>query len=189
MRNRIFAIAAACAMALSLTACSRGDDSSNTEQQRTVEAQMTAEAEPAADETQEYRRPIDLNAVYDAIMAEQPAELEPLVLLPETNTELIYSVYPNLENVDTNQMVYYCPAVMGYPCEIMMIETKTQREADYAYDVFLDRIDNGAADTAHPENADGWTNRAEVHQDGVYVAMIVLPDGYEIPSNVFYLVD
>ena len=188
MKKRIAAISAAVCLAMCSTACSRGEEVTS---EVTSEAQdrLTNETQPEAIETREYRRPIDLEAVYQAVLAEQPEDAEELVLFPETNREVIYSIYPNLENVDVDQILYYCPPVMGHPCEIIMIEAQTQRGSDYAYDVFLDRIDAGAADVDYPDNAEGWATRAEVHQEGVYVGMIVLPEGYEIPSNMFSLVD
>ncbi len=188
--KKIIAMIIAAVMTLTLTACSRDDNASDTSEQTTApetsEVTPTAEAE---DETLEYRRPISFEEVYSALMAEQPADVEPPVMFLETDTELVYSVYPGLENVDIIEMAYYCPPVMGYPCELLMIECKTQRDADYAYEVMLDRIGAGASDTDYPENAEGWATLAEVHSEGVYVAMVVLPVDCEIPFNIFVLVE
>jgi len=190
----MISLVAAAALMLSLSACGENDDGSSAESnaQGGVQSSDNASVTPAdtesQNETMEYRRPLDLDAVYSAVLAEQPEGMEPLAMQAEDDREVIYSVYPTLENVDVNQMVYYRTSEEDYPCELIMIEAQSQRGADYAYDVFLERIER-AAQTASAENADGWINLAEVHQEGVYVAMIVLPDGYEIPYNVFSLVD
>ena len=52
-------------------------------------------------------------------------------------------------------------------------------------DIFQKRIDMGADNTNYPESAAGWAKYAKVHKSGNFVCMIVLPEGYVIPENVF----
>ena len=52
-------------------------------------------------------------------------------------------------------------------------------------DIFQARIDMGADNTNYPESAAGWQLYAQVQKSGNFVCMIVLPEGYVIPENVF----
>ncbi|MGN0687170.1 MAG: DUF4358 domain-containing protein [Oscillospiraceae bacterium] len=188
MKKSIISLAVIAAMMFSLTACGKsGDESSASSANVGQTYEMTTQE--AWHETEENRRHIDLEAVYNAIIAEQPSGAEPLVMFPESkDSEIVKSMYPDLERFDYNQMVLYVPPVVGYPCEIMLAEAKYRIDADHAEEVFQERIERAASDTDYPENSEGWVTRAEVQRDGFYVAMIVLPEGYTIPRNVFDLV-
>ena len=52
-------------------------------------------------------------------------------------------------------------------------------------EIFKARIDLGADVTNYPESAEGWKLYAQVQQSGNFVCMIVLPEAYVIPKNVF----
>lgn len=183
MKKKIFAMLLAASMLLSLTAC--GDSSGGASEQQTTSASDTeSESQPDSSAPEEVYEGnmYDVNELYQAILAEQPADLEPLAMFDESeNKELIKNYYPNFYNCDYEQILYYAPAIAGYPCEIMIVQTSTEREADYIEDEFIARIEMGAADETYPENAEGWITRAEVQRDGNFVVMIVLPEGYEIP--------
>lgn len=186
MKKKIFVMLLAASMLLSLTACGGNDGSSDgaSEQQTTSASDMESESQPDSTSSEEVYEGnmYDVNEIYQAILAEQPEDMEPLQLFDESqNKDLIKNNYPNFYNCDYEQILYYAPPIAGYPCEIMIVQTKTEREADYIEDEFIERIEMGAADETYPENAYGWTNLAEVQRDGNFVVMIVLPEGYEIP--------
>lgn len=101
------------------------------------------------------------------------------VLFPEENPEVIESLYPGLTAVETKQLVVYLPPVVGFPCEIVMVETAAEDDAEQVCVILQDRIDNAANDTTYPENAEGWKNRAEVWRSGPFVVMTALPEGVE----------
>ncbi len=174
MRQRILALLAAASMLLSLTACS-GNNSSD--------GSSDADSKPDSSAAEVYEGNwYDVNELYQAILAEQPEDMESLQMFDESeNKDLIKNNYPNFYNCDYEQILYYAPPIAGYPCEIMIVQTKTEREADYIEGEFVERIEMGAADETYPENAEGWVLRAEVQRDGNFVVMIVLPEGYEVP--------
>lgn len=185
--KKIFAMLLAASMLLSLTACGGSGDSSDTtsEQQTTSasdkESESQLDSSTVIEEVYEGNM-YDVNEMYQAILAEQPEDMEPLQLFDESkNKDLIKNNYPNFYNCDYEQILYYAPPIAGYPCEIMIVQTKTEREADYIEDEFIERIEMGASDVDYPENAYGWAYYAEVQRDGNFVVMIVLPEGYEIP--------
>ncbi|MBR5489939.1 MAG: hypothetical protein IKV79_01575, partial [Oscillospiraceae bacterium] len=56
---------------------------------------------------------------------------------------------------------------------------------DAVADIFQARIDLGSDNDTYPESAEGWMKYAQVQKSGNFVCMIVLPEGYTIPENVF----
>lgn len=189
MKNKCLMFVLAVAMVISLTACAGDkDNSSGGSLADSSVSSSEADSSSAEDDYVYEGNYYDVNELYQAIMAEQPQDMEPLTMFDESNnTDLISGNYPNFYNCDYEQILYYAPPISGYPCEIMIVQTKTEREADYIEEEFLDRIERGASDEDYPENAEGWVTLAEIQRDGNFVVMIVLPEGYEIPY-VFGLV-
>ena len=128
-----------------------------------------------------------LSTFYQAVIDAQPEGTEELIFFEESDPNLISSFYPGLLDVELNQQAFYMPPIAATPCEIVLVEVKDANDVQTVADIFRARINNGADDTAYPENAAGWANNAEVHQSGNFVGMIVLPDGHLIPENVFDL--
>lgn len=128
---------------------------------------------------------IALSTFYEAILAVQPEDAEELILFEESNPELIASFYPGLESIELSQQAFYMPPIATHPCEIVLVEVKNSADVQAVMDIFQVRIDKGADNPAYPETAEGWQLHAQVQQSGNYVCMIVLPEGYIIPENVF----
>ena len=126
-----------------------------------------------------------LNTFYQAIMDMQPENAEELILFEEFNPDLIASFYPGLERIALSQQVFYMPPIATHPCEIVMVEVENDADVQTVVDIFQARIDMGADNTNYPESAAGWQLYAQVQQSGNFVCMIVLPEGYVIPENVF----
>lgn len=101
------------------------------------------------------------------------------VLFPEGDPEVIESLYPGLTAMETKQLVVYLPPVVGFPCEIVMVEAAVEEDAEKICVILQDRINAAADDTTYPENAEGWKNRAEVWRNGPVVVMTALPEGIE----------
>ena len=126
-----------------------------------------------------------LHTFYQAIMDAQPEGAEELVLFEESNPDLIANFYPGLDSVALNQQAYYMPPIATHPCEIVMVEVKNNDDVQAVADIFQARIDLGADVGNYPESAEGWKLYAQVQTSGNFVCMIVLPEGYVIPENVF----
>ena len=62
---------------------------------------------------------------------------------------------------------------------------KNDADVQAVADIFQVRIDMGADNTTYSESAAGWQLYAQVQRSGNFVCMIVLPEGYVIPENVF----
>lgn len=178
MKNKLLSALLVASMALSLTACGGNNNNSDSTSQTTTKA-TTAKPERPEDYDGNW---YDVNELYQAILAEQPEDMEPLDMTDESdNKKLIKKNYPNFYNCDYEQILYYAPQAQDDDCEIMIVQTTTEREADYIEEEFLERIEKGASADTDPENIDSWVLRAEIQRDGNFVVMIVLPEGYEIP--------
>ena len=127
----------------------------------------------------------ELSTFYQAVIENQPEDKEALILFEEHNPGLISSFYPGLEEIELNQQAYYMPPIATHPCEIVLVEVANENDVQKVVDIFQERIDMGADNTTYPESAQGWLDYAQVHQSGNFVCMIVLPEGYMIPENVF----
>ena len=127
----------------------------------------------------------ELAAFYQTIMDVQPEDKEDLILFEESNPDLIASFYPGLDGIELSQQAFYMPPVVTHPCEIVLVEVKSGDDVQVVAEIFQARINMGADNTTYPESAAGWQLHAQVQKNGNYVCMIVLPEGYVIPPNVF----
>ena len=126
-----------------------------------------------------------LATFYQAVLDAQPADAEELIFFEESNPDLIASFYPGLESIELNQQAFYMPPIATHPCEIVLVEVKNSSDVQAVADIFQARIDLGSDNSNYPESAAGWKQFAQVQQSGNFVCMIVLPEGYVIPENVF----
>lgn len=123
---------------------------------------------------------VDLKAAAEEAIAS--INSEDVVLFPEENPDAIESLYPNLTAVDTAQLVVYLPPIIGNPCEVVLVEVKNSGDVDTVRDILQNRIDVAGDDSAYPDNAAGWKNRAAVSVNGNYLVLSVLPEGVDAPD-------
>ena len=126
-----------------------------------------------------------LSTFYQAVIDAQPEDAEELILFEESNPDLIASFYPGLDQIELSQQAFYMPPIATHPCEIVLVEVKDEADVQKVVDIFQARIELGGDDTSYPESSAGWRLYAQVHRSGNFVCMIVLPEGYVIPENVF----
>ena len=128
---------------------------------------------------------VDLQVVYQSLLDMQAdTGKEPLVLFAESDTELIESFYAGLSEIKLAQRVFYMAPVTGYACEVMLVEAADKADVARIDEIFQNRVNIGATTTSGTTK-DLWANNAVVQTSGSCVAMIVLPDGYVIPENIF----
>ena len=131
---------------------------------------------------------LNMEEVYQSVIALQEGNgKEPLVMFPESSDEYLEMFYPGFSSIERLQTVAYMAPVTGFATEVILVEVTNKEDAKTMKDIFEARIDRGASDTTYPETAIHWANNGQVHTYGNYVCMIVLPDGYTIPENVFEL--
>ena len=127
----------------------------------------------------------ELDTFYQAILAVQPEDKDELILFEESAPDLIANFYPGLDRIALNQQVFHMPPIVTHPCEIVLVEVANEEDVQAVVDIFQARIDMGADTGNYPESAVGWQRFAQVQSSGNFVCMIVLPEGYVIPENVF----
>ncbi len=129
---------------------------------------------------------LNLTDVYQSIIDMQPKTKDDLVLVPETNIELINSYYTGLSDIELNQSLFYMPPITGFAEEICLVEVKNAEDVSNVEKIFQERIQKGI--NASMCDADAqiiWKSNAQVQIKGNYLCMIVLPDGYVIPKDIF----
>ena len=127
----------------------------------------------------------ELSVFYKAILDAQPEDSEELIFFEESDPEMIENFYRGLTDIEFSQQAYYMPPIVTHPCEIVLVEVKNEEDVETVVEIFQARIDLGSSVTDYPESAAGWSLYAQVQQSGNFVCMIVLPEGYVIPENVF----
>lgn len=153
--------------------------------QENVVQEEAAQEEAVQGETAQEEKSYVLEDIYQNILNAQSADSDGLVHFPEANPDAVESIYPGLSDIELNQLAIYLPPVFGFANEIMLAEVAREEDVEQVEKILQDRIDRGASDTDYPDNAKPWAERAEVQTEGRYVCMIVLPEGYVIPEDVF----
>lgn len=149
----------------------------------------TPPADPEPDTPEVPAEPApDLEAVYQAVLDLQAdTGLDELIMMPSSDAVYLDNFYPGLSSVALNQLVAYMAPVTNFACEIVLVEVSDPADAEAVAELFQARIDNQAENGAYPETEVLWQRNGQVHTLGNCVCMIVLPDGYVIPDNVFEL--
>ena len=114
------------------------------------------------------------------------AGLEPPVLFPESDPGYLENFYPGIGNVAFEQIYVAMAPVTNAPMEIALVEVKEASDVEVIRDIFQQRIDDRANDSAYPEESAVWKNNGIVTTRGNYVFMAVMTDDYGIPE-VFIL--
>ncbi len=131
---------------------------------------------------------LNMEEVYQSVLALQESTgKEALIMFPEANEEYLEMFYPGFSSIPRTQTVAYMAPVTGFATEIFLVEVTNKDDVKAMKEIFEARIERGASDTSYPETAIHWANNGQVHTYGNYVCMIVLPEGYIIPENVFEL--
>lgn len=128
---------------------------------------------------------ISLEEVYENIINAQGEVGEELVLLPETNEDYIDELYSGLNDIEIEEKALYVHPI-GIACEIALVRVKNSADIENVKTIFEQRIEKGVDSImCDSESQDIWRTRAQVQTKGNYICMIVLPDEYTIPQNVF----
>lgn len=135
---------------------------------------------------EEENKILNMEEVYQSVIALQESTgKEALIMFPESNEEYLEMFYPGFSSIPRTQTVAYMAPVTGFATEIILVEVTNKDDVKAMKEIFEARIERGASDTTYPETAIHWANNGQVHTYGKYICMIVLPDGYIIPENVF----
>lgn len=168
-----------------LTACQR-EEAGEPTTVPTAAGNPTEAAVPTA--VAQPENELDLEAVYQAFLTLQTESEEgSLFLFPDDFSVEYY--YAGLKELSPVQAKLYTAPVTGFATELMLVEAKDADQLEEVKKIFQTRIDLGAADDGYPESAAIWEKNAKIQTYGNYIAMVVLPDQYVMPENVFELGD
>ena len=143
MLKKVFSLALAAVMALTLTACTS----------------KQAEAP-------------DLNAFYTAL-CEQYGENFPANADVAADPEMLEMLYPGLAAIETRQRVIYQPMMGAVVCEIALIEVANADDLPAVQDILQARIDAQVEGGAwYPESIEGWQNDSRIVTEGNCIMMI-----------------
>ena len=169
LMKRLICLILASAFVLSVLAACGGDETDGEQQ-----AEQTGSEQA-----------VDLQTVYQLLLDMQAdTGREELALFAESDPVLIESFYSGLSEINLKQRLFYMAPVTGYACEVMLVEAADKSDVQRIDEIFQNRINIGAT-TGSGDTKDLWANNAAVQTSGSCVAMIVLPDGYVIPENIF----
>ena len=122
---------------------------------------------------EETKEPVnaDLTTFYDELTAEYEWVPEGMMDLA-ADKELLASFYPGLEAVNCKQLVIKTPMMSAVVNEIALAECESEADAAKVAEVFRERVKVQAEGGAwYPESMEAW-GKAEVLQQGNYVALI-----------------
>ena len=166
--KRILALLLALAlMGCALTACGK-------------KAQKSPKDAPA---TSEASAALDLNRIYSELLAAQEGVEEPILF--EMTDDEMDSIYPGLRDIAVKQRVAFVAPIPGAPSEIVLLEVSASEDLEKVQKLFQTRIDQAGDSPELPEESAQWKANAKIETNGNYIGMIVLPDGYTIPDDVF----
>ena len=126
-----------------------------------------------------------LETAYKTIINAQPENAEALILFSETSDDYINGLYEGLKDIKMKEKVLYVHPI-GMACEIALVEVENEDDIEKVKKIFEDRIEKGInAAMCDSASQDIWRKRAEIQVKDNCICMIVLPDRYEIPENIF----
>jgi len=148
--KRIFAIALACVLSLSvLTACSSNSGSASSA--APVDADLSAFVTALADKHGE-----NFAANADVVEAGMHNDM-----------------YPGIADVATEQLLIYQPMMGAVVCEIALAEVVDAADVETVKGIFQARIDAQVDGGAwYPESIEGWEKNSRIVSNGNYVMMI-----------------
>lgn len=149
--KRIFAIALACVLSLSvLTACSSNSGSASSTAP-VVDADLSAFVAALADKHGE-----NFAANADVVEAGMHNDM-----------------YPGIADVATEQLIILQPMMGAVVCEIALAEVVDSADVETVKAIFQSRIDAQVDGGAwYPESIEGWQNNSRIVSNGNYVMMI-----------------
>ena len=171
-----------------LTACGKKTETPSTEPQPTTPTTPATPTEPTPPAEPAAPTDLDLNAVYEQIIAAATKDTtDTLILFPESNPDLLEGFYPGLKDIAAKQLVLYMHPVTGAPSEILLVEAENTADVSKIVDIVKARVDSASKDTGYPENAKVWGERASIQSAGNYVGMVCFFEPFVIPEDIFNL--
>ena len=112
---------------------------------------------------------VDLTEFYSEVEAECGF---PEGYMADLEGEMLESYYPGLADVAAKQLVAKAPMMSAVVNEMVFMQCETEEDAAVAAEILQERVTMQAEGGAwYPESMEAWS-KAEVIQQGTYVAMV-----------------
>lgn len=134
---------------------------------------------------------VDLTAFYDTLAQEYSWSEDPTqsgendLLMTSVDGEMLESYYPGLGEITAKQLLVKAPLMSSVVNEVVLMECETEEDAKSAAEILQTRVDTQAQGGAwYPESMEAW-GKAQVIQNGNYVAMIASAEHQEEIAEAF----
>ena len=112
---------------------------------------------------------VDLKAFYDTIEETYGWNNGYMV---DIEGDMLESYYPGISDIPAKQFLAKAPMMSFVVNELVLMQCETEQDAEAAAGILQDRVDTQAEGGAwYPESMEAW-GKAQVIQQGTYVAMI-----------------
>ena len=148
------------------------------------EEDIIEEAEDAPENLIDAEEEMDLEELFQKGMDSYAEKnMEPPVLQLKTDILELENFYPGISYANIKQMYIAMAPDTVSPTEIALVEVADGSDVAAIRDIFQERIDARANDTAYPETSSVWEKNGIVSIEGHYIFMAVMTDDYGIPQE------
>ena len=120
---------------------------------------------------------VDLSAVYTSM--EEVCDWWTDGYMEDVPEEMLELYYPGLAGLEPEQLIARTPLMSAAVNEVVLVECKSEEDADKAQEILQGRIDYQVGDDAnpggawYPETIEGWKTKSHVVSHGNYVMLAV----------------
>lgn len=110
--------------------------------------------------------------------------------MEDLSEEMLDLYYPGLSELEPKQLIARTPMMSAVVNEVVLIECKTEEDADKAQEILQGRIDYQVGDDTnpggawYPESIEQWKKTA-VQRQGRYLALLAVADTQDQLADIF----
>ncbi len=125
---------------------------------------------------------VDLNAFYNDLAGTYEWNDGYMMEIEE---DMLDSYYPGLKDIPKKQFIARTPMITAAVCEIVLVEVEDEQDADAVAEILKAHVKQQAEGGAwYPESMEAWS-RAEVLQNGNFIALIASSTDQDAMKEAF----
>lgn len=131
---------------------------------------------------------VDLSAVYTSM--EEVCDWWTDGYMEDVPEEMLELYYPGLAGLEPEQLIARTPLMSAAVSEVVLVECKSEEDADKAQEILQGRIDYQVGDDTnpggawYPESIESW-KAASVQRQGNYLALLAVADTQTQLEDIF----